>query len=185
MGKKKNHKTIYGEVTTLFMLSKVETTCGDTNVKISQLSRNYFWKELGVTTRRFDQHALIVLGRMLFMLAKLLLWVGSPPWNQDIYYSTKLWQFPAPYRVQGRVRMIDFGCGYGRWQGAPALKHRQTRWSSHSRSQSRSFGCGLIVIRKVSAYFDETFYRLAFMIYIWGLKWTFMYVTKTNVVPSL
>ena len=44
---------------------------------------------------------------------------------------------------EGRVRMIDFGYGYGRWQCTPALKHRQTRWSSHSRSQSRQFGRSL------------------------------------------
>ena len=36
----------------------------------------------------------------------------------------------------GRVRMIDFGYGYGRWQRATA--------SSPSRSQSREFGRGLI-----------------------------------------
>ena len=28
---------------------------------------------------------------------------------------------------------------------APALKHRQMRWSSHSRSQSRQFGRGFTI----------------------------------------
>ena len=49
------------------------------------------------------------------------------------------WRTPGQ-RASGRVWMIDFGCSYGRWQRAPALKHRQTPWSSHSRSQSRQFG---------------------------------------------
>ena len=44
----------------------------------------------------------------------------------------------------GRVRTIDFGYGYGRWQSAhQQWSIRQTRWSSHSRSQSRQFRHGL------------------------------------------
>ena len=65
--------------------------------------------------------------------------------HQNDFNTTPLsWCFMAKYKNLGRVRMIDFGCGCGYWQRTPALKHRQTHWSSHSHSESRQFGRGLI-----------------------------------------
>ena len=59
--------------------------------------------------------------------------------NLCIISPKSLGPLPSSTFLQyGRVRMIDFGYGYGRWQRAPVLKHRQTRWSS--RSQSHQFG---------------------------------------------